>query len=362
MQQDVVLSPPLYDITKSYLENAEEGPFFSGTIPKRVLSPQAQWVDFLGFRLATRLGIAAGPLLNARWVDLAGKLGFDLLCYKTIRSSAHNGHPVPNMVYVDVEGQLVPGQLPSQLYLRSSPPDRLDQLAVTNSFGMPSRTAEYLRLDIPKAQRSLHAGQLMIVSVVGTPKENNAEAFIQDFVTVALQAKEYGAQVVEANFSCPNVTTAEGCLHTNDEMVYRIAKRLVEALGTVPLIIKVGTFPSSESMRKTLLAAARAGVQAVCGINTISMKVVNADGTPALGPGRLVSGICGNPIRDAALAFTREARTLIDKEKLELILMTTGGAVNPHHFGEFLNAGADIAMTATGWLWDPYLAMRNSGE
>lgn len=362
MQQDIALSRPLYDITKSYMENAEEGPFFSGVIPERRWPPQDQWIDFLGFRLASRLGIAAGPLLNARWIELAGNLGFDLLCYKTIRSIEHAGHPVPNMVYVDVEGQLTPQHLPAQLRLRSEPPQRLDQLAVTNSFGMPSRSAEYLRVDIPKAQRSLHDGQLMIVSVVGTPKGNDVEAFIEDFVAVALQAKSYGAQVIEANFSCPNVTTAEGCLHTNDEMVYRVASRIVGAIGSVPLIIKVGTFPSTESMRRALVAAARGGARAVCGINTISMSVVNDDGSSALGQGRLVSGICGNPIRDAAIAFTRQARKIIDEEKLGLVLMTTGGAVLPYHFDVFLNAGADIAMTATGWLWDPYIAIPNSGE
>lgn len=349
---------PLYDIERSYLENAEHGPFFSGNVPDRVYPSQSQWIDFLGFRLASPLGIAAGPLLNSRWVSLAGRLGFDLLCYKTIRSAEHEGHPVPNMVYVDVPQQFVPGKLPENVRLREEPPQRLDQLAVTNSFGMPSRTPEYLRKDIPLAKDSLQKGQLMIVSVVGTPRGNDVEAFIQDFVNVSLQAKAYGAQVIEVNFSCPNVTTAEGCLYTNDVMVYQIAKRIVDAIGSVPLIIKVGTFPSAESMKKTLVNAAWAGAQAVCGINTISMKVVNADGSPALGAGRLVSGICGNPIRQAALDFTHNARRIIDAEKLGLALMTTGGALYPEHFTEFLNAGADIAMTATGWLWDPYLALR----
>jgi dihydroorotate dehydrogenase (NAD+) catalytic subunit len=43
----------------------------------------------------------------------------------------------------------------------------MKNLAVTNSFGMPSRTPQYLREDIPKAQASLKEGQMMIVSVVG---------------------------------------------------------------------------------------------------------------------------------------------------------------------------------------------------
>ena len=30
----------------------------------------------------------------------------------------------------------------------------------------------------------------------------------------------------------------------------------------------------------------------------------------------------------------------------------------PEHFDAFLEAGADIATTATGMMWDPYLALR----
>ncbi len=351
---------PLYDIKKSYLENAENGPFFSGVIPHRLYPPEEQWIDFFGFRLASPLGIAAGPLLNARWIALAGSLGFDLVCYKTIRSKEYGGHPVPNMVYVDVPDQFNINALPEKIYLRESAPQQLSHVAVTNSFGMPSRNALYLQKDIPLAKKSLKNGQLMIVSVVGTPQGDDREGFIHDFVAVALQAKAYGAQVIEANFSCPNVTSAEGCLHSNDEMVYEVAKRIVEAIGSTPLIIKVGIFPSQQSMRKTLLSIARAGARGVCGINTVSMNVVDAQGLPALGPGRLVSGICGNPIRQAALDFTHQARKIIDEEKLELKLLSTGGALYPEHFTEFINAGADIAMTATGWLWDPYLGIRYS--
>ena len=108
-----------------------------------------------------------------------------------------------------------------------------------------------------------------------------------------------------------------------------------------------------------LSAAARAGVRGVSGINTISMKVLDKKGDPALGPGRLTSGICGNPIRHAALEFIQQARAINEKEKLGLAIIGTGGVTLPEHFTEFLNAGADIVMTATGMMWDPYLALRH---
>ena len=89
--------PPIYDIHKTYTENAEQGPFFSGAIPKR---HPVKPVDFLGFEINSPIGVPAGPLLNARWIALAAKLGYDVPTYKTIRSYAHPRHALPNVVYV----------------------------------------------------------------------------------------------------------------------------------------------------------------------------------------------------------------------------------------------------------------------
>jgi dihydroorotate dehydrogenase (NAD+) catalytic subunit len=95
---------------------------------------------------------------------------------------------------------------------------------VTNSFGMPSRDREFLKEDIPRANSLLREGQVMIVSVVGTPSSSTCGSsptttpqdsyteFVRDFVDTALFAKNCGAQIIEANFSCPNVATGEGSI------------------------------------------------------------------------------------------------------------------------------------------------------
>ena len=154
------------------------------------------------------------------------------------------------------------------------------------------------------------------------------------------------------------MTSAGGSLYSNPEAVYEISSKIVKAIGDTPFIIKMGVYTDPSRMRQMFIAAARAGVRAICGLNTISIKVLNSQQQPALGDNRLTCGICGGPIREAALEFTRQAREIIDSEKLGLKLLSTGGATLPHHFQQFLDAGADIAMTATGMMWDPYLAMK----
>jgi dihydroorotate dehydrogenase len=260
------------------------------------------------------------------------------------------------MIYVETKGDLNRFRLEETLKQRMIEPNTVAELAVTNSFGMPSSDPIYLLADIEKANKALSSGQVMIVSVVGTQRAGSD--FVEDFARAAALAKNAGAKIIEANFSCPNVCTCEGSIYHNPETVYTISARLVREIGNIPLIIKVGYFTDPNSMRSTMIAAARAGVRGFCGINTIGMKVVNDLGESALGAGRIKSGVCGSPIRSSALEFMRYARTINDSEKLGLTLIGVGGAILPEHFDEFINAGANIVMSATGMMWDPYLAMR----
>ena len=348
--------PPIYDINRSYLENLEEGPFFEGVIPQRILPAEEEWHDFLGFKVAALLGVPAGPLLNGRWALFAAEMGFDIVTYKTIRSLPQQAHPLPNMIYVDTQGMLTHSRAEETLVQAKQPPQDVASLAATNSFGIPSMDKDFLMADIAAANASLAPGQVMIVSIVGTPRDG--EDFLEDFAICSQIALEGGAKIIEADLSCPNVATCEGSLFSSPEMVFEISHRIRKVIGSTPLVIKVGVIPEEELLKQVMLAAAKAGVQAICGINTMSMKVVKANGEPALGEKRLRAGVCGGPIREVALDFVRKARKVNDYEKLGLTIMGTGGATSPEHFDLFFDAGADVAMSAVGMLWDPYLAAR----
>jgi dihydroorotate dehydrogenase len=339
----------IYDHEKSYLENVSEGPSFSDPLPKRstLVNPPSRQIDFLGFRINSCLGVPAGPLLNAQWIALAARLGFDIPTYKTIRSAAHPGHPLPNILFV---------QRNSQNAQKINAPEHFEDLSITNSFGMPSRSAEFLMEDIEKANASLFPGQVMIVSIVGTP--NQGISFLDDFVQTAGLAKAAGAKIIEANFSCPNVDKAEGSLYTSAETVFEFVKKIKTAIHPIPLIIKVGSFQSKEQMRAVFLAAERGGCSAICGLNSVSIEVVDHNNEPALGIARKTSGICGGAIRQEALQFMQDAAAIKQSEKLNLTLMGCGGLMTPEHLQWMLDAGAHVAMSATGMMWDPYLAVK----
>lgn len=329
--------PPIYNIHKTYAENVQDGPSFSGSIPPR--EPSTERFDFLGHKVRSLVGIPAGPLLTAEWIALAAALGFDIPTYKTIRSSSYPSHKLPNVTFVNGEGKVVPI------------PQALSQITITNSFGMPSKSPEFLMEDIERANNCLSDGQVMIVSVVGTP--NPHTTFAHDFVKSAQLAVNAGAKIIEANFSCPNVDKADGILYMNEEAVFAFTTKIARAIHPIPLILKVGVFSNPQQMQTTFLAAARGGAKAICGINSVSMTV-----TPPLDETRKTSGVCGAAIRPQALDFIRNASTIIKANKLDLTLLGCGGIMLPEHFDEFFEAGAYVAMSATGMMWDPQLAMR----
>eukprot|EP01133_Synstelium_polycarpum_P015245 gene15245-18045_t len=355
---------PIYDIAKSWEENLEHGPFVSDKykVVERKWKPKEEWTDFLGVaKIASPLGVPAGPLLNSKWIKFAAEAGFDVLTYKTIRSNPYKGHPVPNVLYIDVEGgkQFTKFDSGSTLHASSTTPRDMEELAITNSFGMPSMERTYLRDDIALANSYVADGQVMVVSVTGTAC--SAHDFLQDFIDVARIAADSGAKAIEVNYSCPNVVTGEGQIYNNPDAVFEISSALVRELQPrgIPLAIKVGVMEDIEKMGRLFARAEEAGVAAIAGINTLSMKVTDAaTGEPSLGAGRLTSGVCGAPIRSAALDWVSTARSIIDKQNLKLKLIACGGIVAPNHFDDFLTAGADVAMSATGLMWDPYLAMK----
>ena len=142
------------------------------------------------------------------------------------------------------------------------------------------------------------------------------------------------------------------------DTVYEFAKKISKAVHPIPLLIKVGVFPNHPLMKSMFSAAARGGAQGICGLNAVSMEVTDSRGHPALGEHRKTSGVCGGAIRAQALHFLRAASEIIREDRLGLVLLGCGGITLPEHFDEFFHAGAQIALSATGMMWDPYLALR----
>lgn len=348
-----MLKTPFYDPKLSYEDNYEKGPFGDFKSSEKYTDSGEPQYDFLGQKVNLPFGIPAGPLLNSNFVKGAFDQGFDIAVYKTVRADYFPTHPFPNVLAVEVEGDLTPEKLEKPLIAND---DYKDPISITNSFGVPSRKPEVWQEDVKKAISYAGKGQVLVLSFMGTVKPNQTqEEFIEDYILAAKLAKETGAKVLEANLSCPNIGN-EGLVCYNLEVTEKVAKGIREVIGDTPLVLKVGYYKSDADMEK-LAEIVEKYANDVAGINTLQAEVRDAHGEQALpGPNRLRSGICGHCIKWAGLEFVKRMKAIKDKNGYKFSITGVGGVTTPEDYKEYRDAGADVVMSATGAMWNPKLA------
>jgi len=303
---------------------------------------------FCGLPVDSPLGIPAGPLLNGRWVLYYASLGFDILTYKTVRSSPRACYPLPNLQPVST-GQLTGNESDVRAIEAMT-----GSWAV--SFGMPSKSPDTWRADVDRTRRQLPEGKLLVVSVVGTVQEGwGVDDLADDYARCARWAVDSGADAVETNFSCPNVSTCDGQLYQELDAVRTVTSRVRQAIGSVPYVIKVGHLECPDHIRALLDAAARF-VDGVAMTNSIATKVIGPDGQLLFEGQR--RGICGDATRQASLRQTALFAEQAAVREMDVCLIGVGGARTAEHVYDYLLAGAGAVQLATAAMVDPGVGLR----
>ena len=331
-----------YDRSRTYRWNYEHAPE-----PIQIEVPQVkgEW-RFCGLPVESPLGIPAGPLLNGRWIQYYAALGFDVLTYKTVRSVHRECYPLPNLQPVQT----------GQLHQRTSnlPASEKMQGSWAVSFGMPSMSPDTWRADVELTRRGLPKGKILSVSVVGSAEPQwTLEDLADDYARCARWAVDSGADAIETNFSCPNVSTSDGQLYQQPDAAAIVSQRVRDAIGRVPYIIKIGHLTD---LGAALLEAVAPFVDALSMTNSVAATVRDSagkllfDGQPR--------GICGDATRAASIAQMRIFSELIGERQLNLRLIGVGGVSTAAHVQEYISAGAESVQIATAAMVDPLVGCR----
>ncbi len=335
---------PRYDGSQTYDWNFEHAP---DPVAVHVPPVPGAWT-FCGLPVDSPLGVPAGPLLNGKWVLYYAALGFDVLTYKTVRSVARECYPLPNLRPV-ITGQL--SQANNDL-------EACDTMhgSWAVSFGMPSKAPDFWRRDLEWTRSRLPTGKILSVSVVGTVQpEWSLEDLADDYARCARWALDSGADCIETNFSCPNVSTCDGQLFQHEESAAIVAERVRAAIGPVPYIIKIGHLMDRDQAGR-LLDAVAPFATALAMTNSVAAVVHEPDGR-LLFDGQ-PRGICGDATRDASIAETKLFAELIAERGLPTKLIGVGGASTAAHVRAYLDAGAESVHIATAAMIDPLVASR----
>lgn len=348
-----MLKTPFYDPTKSYEENYDNGPFGEFANDDKYIQKGEPTYDFLGQKVYLPFGIPAGPLLNGKYVKAALDKGFDICVYKTVRSRKYPCHEWPNVLSLDISSDISEDIAQNGIVGHH---DYKNPHSITNSFGVPSFEPDVWQKDLADCVSYARKGQIVVGSFQATTNPSHDEKeYINDFVNAAKLINETRVKVIEVNLSCPN----EG--HSNFlcfdvKKTKLIAAKIKNAIGNKPLILKISYFHDEkhlEEFMKNLDGIA----QGISAINTFPAKIIDDKGGQALpGNGRSVSGVCGQSIKWAGLEMIKKMSDIRNKKGYKFHLEGVGGVTTPDDYFEYVKAGADSVMSATGAMWNPGLA------
>ena len=338
-----------YDVGESYKFNYDRGPVFRSPPPP---VPTVPIKHFLGLPVGSRIGIAAGLLLNSEWILGYAQRGVDILTYKTVRSAYRPCQQMPNWVFLR-EVDIPDGPVHT---IDAAELDAPTKVSSAVSFGMPSMAPQQWRPDVAKAKQGLTDGQILIVSVVGTPgPAGDGQELAADFARCAAWAGEAGADVVEANFSCPNVCTAEGSIYLDAAFSRQIATSIRAAVGDLPVLIKAGQFPDEQAARRFLMAI-NGLVNGVVLVNGLTRAIVDADGNPAFGADRPRAGVLGRAIHKPCVDAARQAVGICRRQNLDLAMVCVGGVSQVRDMADYFQCGAAAVMLGSSPMYVPDLA------
>lgn len=363
--------PFIYDVKKTWEDIIKKPPIWkSGKFP--LLIKEAKY-KFLGHNLISPIIISAGPASGKLWTDFYFKMGYGAVIEKTRRTTKRASNLAPNIAIVQSSENLTRDNLDKPLKASKDPNEFKKYMSITNSFGNPSPDMNTWASELREQKKGVNPGQLLgcsvtatlgdgglsCVAILGDDSSNSALLEVAgDLLSAASVAATNGADFVELNLACPNVTEnkEEGEMFQNAKLVEYTLHEFKRRFPKTPIGFKFGLYKNKEQMRKVLLAAGK-NLDYLSGINAIAMQVVGKNGEEIL-PGRKKSGVCGKILQDIALEYIEWAAQIREEEVLKYEILGGGGILTPEDVDTYLKAGADMVQVATIALADPLFAYK----
>jgi dihydroorotate dehydrogenase (NAD+) catalytic subunit len=302
-----------------------------------------------GRPLNSSLGIAAGPLLNSKWVEGYARLGFDVLTYATVRSTFQAAHALPNIRHVDNREQAAVVARPANN----------GGATIAVSLGEPSMEPDVWRKDLRRAKERIGRGQVLIASVIGTPRPGgDAEALSADYAQCAAWAAECGADAIELQLATPDPFTEQPqMIYENVTLAARILYRTRTSVG-LPVLARLGPFKTPRALHETATRLAPWAHGYVL-VHSINRRVFDEKGGPAFeGAGRERADVVGAQTFTVAARQVAEMLAWRKAGAWDRAILAVGGISTVERARDVLREGADAVLVATAALFDPLFAAR----
>ena len=262
-------------------------------------------------RIATEI---AGLQLANPTMLAAGILGYTGLSMKSVIEAGAGAVVTKTM-----------GQEPRAGYL--NPTVVQTDCGLLNAMGLPNPGISHFTEEM-KQLKTIQAPT--ILSIYGSSPE--------EFVKVAENAAQLGADAIELNVSCPHVEKAGAEIGCDPLLLTEIVKEVKNSVN-VPVIVKLT--PNVANIGEIAEAAEEAGADAITAINTVKAMAIDTEtGRPILA--NKFGGLSGPAIKPIAVRCVYDVYRSVD-----VPVIGCGGISSWQDAVEFMLAGASAVQIGT---------------
>ncbi|MFA5283838.1 MAG: NAD-dependent dihydropyrimidine dehydrogenase subunit PreA [Bacilli bacterium] len=222
--------------------------------------------------------------------------------------------------------------------------DKLDKentpfVGFKNMEQIAEHTLEENLADIKKLKKEF-PHKVLIASIMGSNEE--------DWVELARLVEKAGADMIEMNLSCPQMTShAMGSDVGSNPELCRVYCKAVKRGSKLPMIAKMT--PNIGDMVPVALACLEGGADGIAAINTVK-SICNVDldkkiGMPIINGKSSISGYSGKAVKPIALRFIQQMRQ--DPRLKDLAISGIGGIETWEDAAEFILVGATTLQVTT---------------
>jgi dihydroorotate dehydrogenase len=287
----------------------------AGGVPRR----RGPWVELMGLRFRTRVGLAAGWDKDA--VALRGweALGFGFAEVGTVTPEPQPGNPRPRLFRL------------------------VEDRALVNRMGFNNDGAVALARRVMLARR--HLPDEFVVGVnIGRGKDTPTERAVDDYVAAARVVAPV-ADYLAVNVSSPNTPGLREL--QEPRRLLDIVTAVVEQCGRTgrgcPLLVKISPDLERVELDELLPALIGAGVAGVIiGNTTVRREGLRSPAATEEG------GLSGAPLLPRTLTAVRDARALLGSDPA---IVACGGLFEADDVAEAYAAGADLVQLWTGLVY-----------
>ena len=288
----------------------------------KIITPAKDSINLWGLNFKNRLGLAAGFDKNATCSDGLFKLGFGFVEVGTVTPKPQLGNPKPRL-----------------FRLRK-------QRALINRMGFNNHGVDAALKNLQ--QRRYHGAILGIN--IGKNKDTPNERAIDDYTIAQRKCHGY-ADYLTINISSPNTPKLRELFTPAylDELLSRLKQQQVELNlrngKEVPLLLKLSPDMPAELLATTIDLVLRYKIDGVIATNTTVSRPI-PDGSKHKTE---VGGFSGKDLFPISYRMVQE---ICDYTKKSLPVIACGGVMGEEQFNAYLDAGAKLVQTYTGFIYD----------